>query len=178
MVSEAQQVAASSGVLGPLGIDGKLFVAQLVNFGIVAFVLWRWAYVPLLKVMDDRAKKIAQGLKDADASAIARKAAEEDAAAIVAEARHKAKAIIDQAAGAAEAERQEAAQRARAEAEKILGQGRELLDAEKAKLLAEVKAEAGTLVTMAAERILKAKLDGKKDAALIASAIHDIERSV
>lgn len=178
MVTEAQQAAQSAGVLGPLGIDAKLFAAQLVNFGIVAYVLWRWAYKPLLKVMDDRERKIAQGLKDADASAIARSAAEAEAADIITEARHKAKAIIDEAEAAAERERQRGMQRAKEEAEKVVAQARAQIASERAKLVAEVKAEAGTLVALAAERVLRSKLDGKKDADLIAAAIRDVERAV
>ena len=51
MVTEAKQVAESAGILGPLGVDVKLFIAQLVNVGVVLFVMWRWVYKPLLKVM-------------------------------------------------------------------------------------------------------------------------------
>ena len=178
MVTEAKQVAESVGVLGTLGINGKLFIAQLLNFGIVLFVMWKWVYTPLLKVMDERAKKIEQGLKDAEASTSARRAAEEESAGIVATARKGAKAIMDDTAIAAEADLQEAAKRARQEVERIVSQGREQLRLEKEKMVTEAKAEVGNLVVMATERVLREKLDAKKDARLIEDAIKEVERLV
>lgn len=178
MVAEAKQVAESAGVLGTLGVDGKLFLAQLVNFGIVVFVMWKWVYTPLLKVMDERAKKIEQGLKDAEASASARRNAEDQGLGIVAEARKSAKAIMDEAVVAAEAERQESARRARAEVEKIVSQGRDQLATEKRKMVAEAKAEVGSLIALATGKILGEKIDPAKDAKLIEKAIKEVDRAV
>ncbi|MEY4745357.1 MAG: F0F1-type synthase subunit b, F-type H+-transporting ATPase subunit b [Candidatus Parcubacteria bacterium] len=181
MVTEAKQVAESAGVLGALGalgIDGKLFLAQLVNFGIVLFVMWKWVYKPLLKVMDERASKIEQGLKDAEAAASARRKAEDEGSGLIAEARKGAKAIMDEAVAAAETERQESARRARAEVEKIVGQGRDQLAAEKRKMVAEAKAEVGALVALAAEKILGEKIDPAKDAKLIDRAIKEAGRTL
>src|ERR1700675_1385759 len=137
MVAETAQAAQSAGVLASLGIEGKLFIAQLVNFGIVLFVLWKLAYKPLLKIMDERATKIAQGLKDADTAAQSRTLAEADRAVIVAEARKSAKEIMDAAAVLAEKERAEATARTKAEVQKVVDQGREQIIAEKNKMMAE-----------------------------------------
>lgn len=177
MVTEVQQVAESTGVLGTLGIEPKLFIAQLVNFGLILLVLWKFAYKPLLKIMDERASKIEQGLKDAEASGKARTLAEEEKANIVAEARKSAKEIMDLAAIAAEKERSEGSARAKAEVEKIVSQGREQMRSEQSKMLSEAKAEVGMLVAMAAEKVLKGKIDAKADAGLIAEAIKEVERA-
>ncbi len=174
MVTEVQQVAASTDVLGTLGINWKLFVAQLVNFGLILLVLWKFAYKPLLKIMDDRAAKIEQGIKDALASSQSRTLAEADRANIVTEARKSAKEIMDAATILAEKERVEAAARTRAEVQKVVDQGREQIRAEKDKMMAEAKAEVGTLVAMAAEKVLKGKIDASIDAGLIAKAIKDV----
>jgi F-type H+-transporting ATPase subunit b len=167
----------SAGVLSILGIEGKLFIAQLVNFGIVIFVLWKLAYKPLLKMMDERTKKIEQGLKDAEASAGSRKLAEDDRTTIVAEARRAAKDIMDQAAILAARERQEATVRTKAEVEKIVSHGKETIRAEKDKMMLEAKAEVGSLVALATERVLRAKLNATADAKLIENAISDVERA-
>ena len=47
-------------------IDWKLLIAQAVNFAIVVFALYKFAYKPLLKTMNERTAKIEQGLKDAE----------------------------------------------------------------------------------------------------------------
>ena len=167
----------STGVLASLGIEGKLFIAQLVNFGIVLFVLWKLAYKPLLKAMDERTKKIEQGLKDAAASAGSRKLAEEERANIVTEARKAAKDIMDQAATLAAKERQEATAHTKSEVEKIVAHGKDTIRAEKDKMMLEAKAEVGSLVALATERVLRAKLNATADAKLIENAITDVERA-
>lgn len=48
------------------GIDWRLLAAQAVNFGILFFVLWRFAYRPILAVMAARREKISEGLKMRD----------------------------------------------------------------------------------------------------------------
>src|SRR3989344_5376390 len=53
-------------LLGTLGIDWKLFLAQLVNFGIVLFVFWKWVVKPLGKTLAERQKRIETGLQNAD----------------------------------------------------------------------------------------------------------------
>ncbi|HTM68207.1 MAG TPA: F0F1 ATP synthase subunit B [Candidatus Binatia bacterium] len=175
MVTEAKQVAESTGVLGTLGINGKLFLAQLVNFGIVFFVMWKWVYTPLLKIMDERTKKIEQGMSDAEAAGALLRASEDQGAKAIADARKAAKAILDEAAAAAETERQEASKKARLEVEKIVAQGRDQLKAEQRKMVSDAKAEVGALVAMAAEKVLREKIDPKKDAALIAQALKEAE---
>ncbi|MCX6724301.1 MAG: ATP synthase F0 subunit B [Candidatus Staskawiczbacteria bacterium] len=52
--------------ISEFGIDWKLFLSQLVNFGIILIVLWFFVYKPVLKVLKDRNKKIKEGLDKAD----------------------------------------------------------------------------------------------------------------
>jgi F0F1-type ATP synthase membrane subunit b/b' len=59
-------VETDPGLLGTLGISWKLFLAQLINFGIVLFVFWKWVVKPLGKTLTDRQTRIESGLKNAD----------------------------------------------------------------------------------------------------------------
>ncbi len=45
-----------------LGIDGQLLVTQLINFGIMMAILAKFLYKPILKMIHDRQKRIAEGL--------------------------------------------------------------------------------------------------------------------
>src|SRR3989338_4615733 len=56
----------SSSVLGTLGINWKLFLAQLFNFGIVLFVFWKWVVKPLGATLTKRQERIEAGLNNAD----------------------------------------------------------------------------------------------------------------
>ena len=58
-----EQNESEAGILGNLGLDPGLFIAQLVNFLVVLLVLWRFAYRPLLKLLSERTEKIEGGLK-------------------------------------------------------------------------------------------------------------------
>ncbi len=165
-------------VLGTLGINGKLFVAQLVNFGVVLFVMWRWVYTPLLKIMDERAKKIEQGLKDADAASAVRLAAEKEKMDLIVEARLSAKGIAEQADLAAEKEREETLKKTRQDVEQIVSRGKEQLRVEKEKMLADAKAEVADLIVAATEKVLAEKIDAKKDERLINAAIADASKRV
>ena len=48
------------------GLDVPHFISQVISFAIVAFLLHRFAYKPILKVLEDRRQKIAEGLANAD----------------------------------------------------------------------------------------------------------------
>jgi F-type H+-transporting ATPase subunit b len=53
-------------VFDSLGINLTYLIGQIINFGILLFVLTKFLYKPILKILDERAKKIAQGLKAAE----------------------------------------------------------------------------------------------------------------
>ena len=54
-------------LLQTLGIEPKLLIAQIVNFAILLFVLWKVAYKPLLALMKERSDRIQKSLEDAEA---------------------------------------------------------------------------------------------------------------
>jgi hypothetical protein len=66
--SETHATTLEVGLIGTLGLNRDLFFAQLFNFAVVFFVMWRWVYKPLVKAMDERSATIAKGLSDAEAA--------------------------------------------------------------------------------------------------------------
>jgi len=172
MVEETAQAAGGlAGIIGPLGVNGKLFVAQLINVAIIVLVMWRWVYRPLMKALDDRTKKIEKGLADAAEAADLKEAAEEEKSAAVVSARLKAKEIVEQAEAEAQQERERIAARAKQDVEKIVAEGKEQLQAEKAKLIQQAKSAASELLVLAVEKVAKEKLDAKKDERLIRDSL-------
>ena len=53
-------------LLQTLGIQWTKLIPQLFNFGIVMFVLWKWAFPPIFNMLDARQKKIAESVENAD----------------------------------------------------------------------------------------------------------------
>lgn len=172
-IETVAQTTEQPGALGALGVEPMLFVAQLVNFAIILFVMWKWVYVPLLKTLDERTAKIEKGLKDATDAGAAKAEAQKERDALIGTARQESKRIIEEASKAAEAERVDTVEKAKAEVACVVTQGKERLAAEQIALIASVRAEAATLVTLATEKILREKLDGKTDAKLVADSLKD-----
>ena len=159
------------GAIGTLGLDGRIFTAQLVNVGIIMLVLWRWAYRPLLKAMDDRTRKIEQGLQDAAAAAEARQSAEAEGSAAVLESRMRAKEILEEARLAADRDREQTVGKAKEEVKAAVAEAKAQIRTEKVQMLREVEEAAGKVLSLALERVAREKLDTDKDAALIREAL-------
>ena len=163
-------------MIGTLGLNSQLFVAQLFNFTIVFLVMWRFVYKPLTKLMDERSAKIEKGLKDAEAAAKALMSAESEKKDVIAEAKREAMRIVTDAEAAAKVEQAQVVAKSRAEIEKMVQQGKEVLAQEKMKMTEELQGELGGLVALAVEKIVHEKMDGKKDKELIAKALADAKK--
>ena len=134
------------GLLQDLGVDGPKLIAQLINFGIVLLVLWKFAYKPVLEMLETRRQKIAQSMDEAEQikAELAETQAERDK--VMAEANAKAEKLIADAKEAAKQVGETEGQRAVKQAEEIIRKAREATEADREKMMAELKAEIGRLV--------------------------------
>jgi F-type H+-transporting ATPase subunit b len=133
-------------MLDTLGIQWPKLIAQFINFGIVLFVLWRFAYKPVFQLLEARRQKIADGI--ANAEKIKEELAKTEAGRqhILAQANDVANQMIEQAREAANRVREVETQKAIAAAEQIITKAREAAAQDHAKMLAELKREVGQLV--------------------------------
>lgn len=162
-----KEVVEQANFISTLGLNGKLFVAQLVNFSVIAFVLWKWAWKPLVKLMDERSARIEKSLDDAKRIEEELKKTHERREQILLESKKEAKSILETATKNTETLRAEMVGKARSETEKIVADAKLAIAHEKEKMLTEVKAHVADLVIMASERVLREKIDSKKDKELI-----------
>ena len=128
------------------GFDWKIFFSQVISFVIVALVLRRFAYKPILAVLEERRQRIAEGLLNAEKIKQQLAEAEQRHAEILAKANAQAQKMIDDARESAEhvAERQQ--QEAVAAAEQIMAKAREASAIEHERTMTELKRELGRLV--------------------------------
>ena len=133
-------------LLKNLGVDGPKLIAQLINFGIVLFVLWRFAYKPVLEMLETRRQKIAKSMDEAEQikAELAETQAERDK--VMAEANQKAEKLIADAKEAAKQVGKAEGERAVKQAEEIIRKAREATEADRERMMAELKAEIGRLV--------------------------------
>ncbi len=168
---EAASEAANPSVAGMFGLNFKLFLAQLINFAIVLFVLWKWVFTPVAKALTDRTSKIEKSLADAKQITEDKETFESWKTAEMGKVRIEAAGIMTQAKQEAENMRQKLIEQTKQEQGKILLQTQSKLEEEKQKAVAEVKEHIADMVVGATEKILKEKLNDKKDQELIKQAL-------
>ena len=128
------------------GWNWQLFLSQVVSFCIVAFLLRRFAYKPILGVLEERRQRIAEGLLNAEKIKKQLAEAEQRHADILAKANAEAQKMIDEAreSSAHLAERKQ--QEAIAAAEQIITKARETSAIEHERTMESLKRELGRLV--------------------------------
>jgi len=147
------------------------FLAQLVNFGIVFFVLKKFAFSPMQKILKERQKKIGQGLDDAEKATSELNMAKEKYKEEMRKARTEANKII----GEAQKRHDGIIEKAGEESQKIVNESilkakKEIKD-EKQQMMEEIKEETIELSIFAAERFLKEKFDIKENQEFIQGMI-------
>ncbi len=120
-----------------------LLLSQIISFTIVAIVLQKFAYKPILKVLEERRQTIKQGLENAEK--IKQQLAESEAryTEILAKANAEAQKLIDEARASASVVAERKQQQAIADAEQIIAKAREATALEHDRILSELKREVG-----------------------------------
>lgn len=159
--------ADSSSGLGALGVDGKAFVIQLITFVLAYFVLRRYAFGPILKLLRERRETIEQGVKLGEEMQREKAAFEEKVAKLLHEARAEADSIIAGAQDTARLTIREAEDKAREKAAAILADAENRIAQEAARVRTQLEKELVGLVAEATEAVLDEKVDSNKDTQLI-----------
>jgi F-type H+-transporting ATPase subunit b len=128
------------------GLDVPHFLAQVVSLAIVLFALQRWAYKPILKVLDERRQRIAEGLANAERIKVEVASTEVARQEILAKANTQANKLIEEARAAANKVRETETQKAISEAAEIIAKAREATANERAAEMAKLRREVGQLV--------------------------------
>ena len=128
------------------GVSWELFISQLVAFILLALLLKKFAYQPVLDVLEQRKQKIAESLDNAEKIKSELAKAEESSKEILDKANAEASKMIQEARDAAAALRESESQKAVAEAKSIIDKAREANDAELARMKAELRGETVRLV--------------------------------
>ena len=131
-------------------------IAQVLNFLILVFILAKFAYKPLMKIMDDRKNKIAGDLAAAESI-------KAEYAAKLAAARQEAQAIIDNARKTAQTAHDKILADTKAEQDQIVKTAKEAIALEKKQALSEIRAHVINLSLVAASKIVEQKLGSEED---------------
>jgi F-type H+-transporting ATPase subunit b len=166
----------SGGIFGALGIDWKVLILQTIAFGILVFILVKWVYPPILKMLDRRQKLIDDSVKAAkEATAQSEKAAADIAKQLKA-ARSEADDIIVAARNQSEQMLVTTDAEAQKRAEATIAAARSQLQRDVEAARKTLRDETAELVALATEKVVREKVDVARDGRLINQAISDTEK--
>jgi F-type H+-transporting ATPase subunit b len=153
LMAQVTTQAAGSGpverIVTTFGVNWPHLLAQVASFCIVCIILYRFAYRPVLEMLEVRRQQIAQGLANAEQIKAELARTEAQRQEVMAQANVQASKLIEEARAAAARVRQQETQKAIVAAEQIMIKAREAAAQEHDSMLAELKREVGRLVVQA-----------------------------
>lgn len=164
-------------LIGKLGIDLKLLLAQIVNFGILLFILTKLLYKPLLGLLDKRKEMIKKSVENAEKIEERLKKLEEEKDEVMANASKDAMVVLENAKKQAEEEHGKALEKAKREISGFADRYRAQLKEEKAQMMQEIRKEVAEMVIMSSEKILQKEFS-KEDQRRLVNAINEELKSV
>ncbi len=166
---------AEEGVLASLGINGTLFVFQLVNFALVALILWFLILKPLTKKMAERQKMIDDSIDNAKKIETNLGMSEKKYQEKIDQAKVDANKIIEKAQVEAVAVAEVTKEKTKKDIEVLVEQARKNIKSERDESVNEIKAQTASLIVAATEKILGAKVDVAADNKIIEEAIKNMK---
>ena len=160
VVYAAAEAAEPTGIAS-LGIDLTSLLIYLVNFGVLLAILYFVGYKRILAMMDQRAARVKESLKEADR--VREEAAKQTAELQrnLEEGRQASQKVLVEAREAAQRFREQEEEKARGDAQGILDRARSEIQRERDVAIDQVRSEFAGLVVAAAERIINRTVDVK-----------------
>jgi F-type H+-transporting ATPase subunit b len=154
-----------------------LMIWTLVTFGIVLIVLRKYAFGPIQALIDARRQAIVADLDAAQAAREEAQAALAEYRQQLAEARREASKIVEDARRVADERRAAAVTELETEKVRLMQQAREEIQSETRRALNTIKQQVADLALVAAEKVVRAKLDESEQQRLIEEALADVDLS-
>ncbi|MER1998250.1 MAG: F0F1 ATP synthase subunit B [Lysinibacillus sp.] len=156
---------------GATGLNTGDILATVVIFGALMLLLKKFAWGPLMGIMQERETAVAENIDSAQKANQEAQALLEEQKAVLKEARTEAQAILEGAKKQADATRDEIVTAGRAEAERLKASAQRDIEAEKEKAIAAVREEVVSLSVLAASKVLGKEISEADNSALIKETI-------
>lgn len=168
---------AEGGGGGLLSIDATLLWATIVVFALFAWVLGKFAWGPLLKIVDEREKTIRDQVDSAQQAAADAKDLLVQHQEMLKGAGREREEILQKAVKEAEQVRADLVTKARADADQVVSKAREQMQREKDQAIAELRAQVADIAVEAASRIVKSSLTDEAQRKLVDDYIKELPRA-
>jgi len=161
------------GSFADIGINLPLLVAFIVNFVILFALLGLFLYKPVMKMLDERSKRIKESMERAEATKEEYARAEEAVKRLISKAREDGQALVSQASQIGERLKEEAREGARKEAQAIVARTRAELEEERDRIIDDLRRGFVDISISAAEKVIKETLDKERHRKLIEEALEE-----
>jgi F-type H+-transporting ATPase subunit b len=155
-----------------------LMIWTLVCFAITFFVLRKYAFGPIQRVIDERRDRIRRSIEEADTARDEARRLLEEHRALVAQARGDAESILVEARRVADAQRERVREETEADRQRRLEETRRQIEAETQRALEQIRAEVAELTLIATAKVTGKVLDQSDQRRLIDEAIGELDFSV
>jgi len=145
-------------ILHDFGVEGPFLLSQIISFCVVAFVLYKFAFKPVLVTIDERQSKIADGLRYAEEMRVKLAEAESQHKEILQKASLEAQQIVNDARAIAEERISKSSQEASSRAAEIMAKSEQQIELDRKKMLAEARSEIARLVVATTSKVLAKEL--------------------
>lgn len=165
-------------LMDTFGVETELLIAQIINFCLVTYVLYRFAIKPILKTVEERQKKISEGLQYAEEMKSQLASAERERLSLMKKAQDDAQALFAKTKQESEIYLSEQKKAAEAKVEQMLSQAKSAIDLEHRNMLAEARSEVSELVVATTKRLLSDILTEEMRSKLNQKAAEALESEV
>ena len=155
------------GGLAGLGINLPTLLAQIINFAILLGLLYLVAYKPIMRMFDERSRKIKESMEQTEFIKEQAAHAEEEAEKRIGEAAREGQEVVARAVRTGEEVGREAQQEARQEAESLIARARIEIQRERDDAIDELRKEFADLTILAASKVIDRSLDKEAHRQLI-----------
>lgn len=160
-----------------LGVLWGNLLWQMAAFGLLVFLLTRFAYRPIVKMLDDRASRISDSMAQAEQIRLDNQNAAKRAQEILAEAQQQTREILAQANQMRERTIAAADEDAKRRGDALIADARAQIATETQRAKEELRREVGRLAIMAATRVVGRSLDTEDHYRLVDEALADAEQT-
>ena len=156
-------------------LDPGLFVWTILTFLLLVFVLAKFAWKPLLKMLQDREDMVRSSLEDAEKAKSELERLNEESEAIMAKARSEAQSILADGKAAAEKVKDDIIAKSNEQANKIREDAGNQFQVEKDKAISEIKKEVVNLTLSVAEKLIRKNLSDADNKSLIEESLKKVQ---
>jgi len=166
--------ATSGGLGGPFALEPGLIIWTWVVFLTLFFMLRKYAWPPIVRLTEERERKIAAQLAEAEKANTESKAVLEEHKQLMAGAKGEAQALMNEARALAQKERERLLAKTQEEQEQVLERAKREIAAERDRAVADLRREAVEISLAAASKLIRKRLDTETDRKIVEEYIESL----